>query len=397
MSIQKKVAAISIAFIFVISFISCSSATIMPTSSFTITPAATFIPLPTASPILTPSPMLTTAIPSPTETLETASPEPEDMFADLSYIADYKVSDLKRIGLSEAEYKKIYTLIYSALAMKNEMYPPFFFKDASKLTPPELFNFLIEELSYFADNGDYATADNCDYSIHQSDIEYILKSAFDIDYHSDYAGDPDDNPSLTYSNGMYTYSEPQGSEIVPYIYNIARIKPDELKIKLDVVMDGDEGSGYDGKAQAILKEDPNSLFGFYLVSLTKSRETKPQFPTVIASSFRPPKGKKTYDPANILDNKESTIWMPGKGKNQWIEIESLSPQTVTGVIVNFNYDDFSDWQPDVEIELSDGSKFSPVFNDSNYISFGKEIKTTYIKIILNGEDSEENVADIWPY
>lgn len=404
MRTPMKMVPLFFALAFMMLLTSCSSAVVQPTEY-----NSTHLPVESNAPITpSPKPIITAVVSLPAETLETnspkpdnelevtASPEPEEESDDNSYTEDFDASELAKAGITQDEYQKIYILLYSALAMHGgEMGPPFYFKDAKKLTPTELFYFLIESLMFITENEGYTNIGNCEYQIGKSDIENIIKSAFGIDYHSGFTGDSDS--LLTYSNGVYTYSGVQGSEIDPYVYSIKRIAPDKLQLQMDVAFDGDEEISFDGKAQAILQEGPGGFFGYHLVSLTEMKESKTSFSEVSASSTKPSDGKKSYKPANILDKNEDTVWMPDHGKNQWIEIKAASPQIVTGMIINYDPDDYTDWQPTLKVEFSDGSSMDLDFTNTYYISFGKEIKTTYIKFIIEGKGNEANIADIIPY
>lgn len=376
----------------------------------------TAIPVDTPSTAPSPSPSISTmytvldstlapatATPVPTIEMETPSPEPEET-EEPEPVPEYNIPDIKKVGLTNEQFQKIDLLLYGALAMDSgENGPPAYFADVNGLTPPRLFNFLTQILcdTIIKKYENYKDDNSFHRSIDKMVVEKVINSAFGIEYKSGYTEVPGTS-CLSYIDGIYEYSEPQGSSIVPYVYSITALSPDKLKVQMDIVGYSDEDGAYhEAKAQAILQEDKNSLFGYHLLSLKKMKSTRPHFTSAQASSYVPAKGKTNYKPINVLDNKDSTVWMTDNGVGQWIKLTSGRKQTVSGIIMNFDADN-ENCPGKIRIEFSDGS--SIVCTDFNfYISFGRAIKTDYIKITILGDDDAKedglpiHIADILPY
>ena len=55
------------------------------------------------------------------------------------------------------------------------------------------------------------------------------------------------------------------------------------------------------------------------------------FDKVTASSQLPDQGQHNYSPYNVIDGNTTTAWIenaPGTGENEWIDLESDTPQTI---------------------------------------------------------------------
>ncbi len=337
----------------------------------------------------------------------TPTPVPEET-DEAATTPDYYIADLKSVGLSNEEYRKIACMLYSAsnagLYMKN----------VSKLSDKDYLYFcfwVLNEISY----SDFGSGIVIDTDMETSDcvvslgsIREILSSAFGKEYSSKYAGSYDDIGIYRKGDRFLFYQVEGGSYAYPYVYKIQRISNNRIKLSIDIVTSTNFDSTFTAKAEAIIEENKESIFGFRLVSMKKTRVSEPRFNIVQASSVLSQTDSMNFHPRNVLDRDIKTIWASKPGKEQWIKISSGSPQTITGFI--YRFDDFTEDSYDFaipapieSIEFSDGTVFR--LRESNvytgfFVSFGKAIKTTYIKINMVGEDTDKlgyYLADFIPY
>jgi hypothetical protein len=228
-------------------------------------------------------------------------------------------------------------------------------------------------------------------TISSEDVEYIIRSAFGVDYipkEGDSAGE-----GLLYSGGSFEFGADDGVIVNALPYSFTRQSSDRLMVKLNMTYDYVPGISFEGKAEAVLQEDANSLFGYRLVSLTKENVSDIAFTIAEASSYLPVNGMETYAAANAIDGDDSTAWVTQGGKGEWIKLSFDKPQDITGLILHFG-----DWTSDdafdqhampsyCQIEFSDGSFLegsceSQEIGDDNCFMFQKVISTSYVNITI---------------
>lgn len=286
MRAPAKLIAILTAFVFCFSLISCSTVAIVITNApdtATYSPSPTYKMLPDTAKISS----------LPKDDLETANPEPDDTEDD-SYAPEYEVADLAKAGITNAQYFKIHTLLYGALQMNDndESFggSPGYFSKSSSISTGELlaFSHYILTDGYEAIGLDESPEDG---PIGSDLVKNIIQSAFRVKYapkNGDIFRD-----MLVYKNGKFNfdYAEPEYG-IDARTYSITRFSSNQLLLKFNIVNVNDVCDLYNGKGQAVIQEDANSLFGYHLVSLKKDKDNRIKFNSATASSSLPSKGSK---------------------------------------------------------------------------------------------------------
>lgn len=118
---------------------------------------------------------------------------------------------------------------------------------------------------------------------------------------------------------------------------------------------------------------------------------------VIASSTLAPEGSSSYEPALAIDQDGSTAWVEGSsdaGENEWLELESDTPQRISTIQILNGYDKSNDIFyannriEKIRIDFSDGTYIYSTLLDGygviSEIDLGQAIKTSSIRITIQG-------------
>lgn len=122
-----------------------------------------------------------------------------------------------------------------------------------------------------------------------------------------------------------------------------------------------------------------------------------QWDRVIASSTLAPQGSSSYEPEKALDRNNSTAWVEGSsdaGENEWIELQSDTPQKISAIQINNGYDKSNNIflannrAEEIRIDFSDGSYIYSTLLDGygviSQIDLGRAIKTSRLRITILG-------------
>jgi len=321
-------------------------------------------------------------------------------------------SDGINVILTSTQKVKIEALLTGALNMSSYCTGrATFFNEISSLSTDDFLEFVYIILDFESDSigREYMGTG----TISSKDVKTIIRSAFGVDYipkEGDSAGE-----GLLYSGGSFDFEADDGVIIDAHPYSFTRQSSDRLMVKLNMTYGYIPGTSFEGKAEAVLQEDANSLFGYRLVSLTEVNVTDIAFTSAEASSYLPANGLDIYAAANAIDGDDSTAWVTQGGKGEWIRLSFDKPENMTGLILNFG-----DWSSDeafaqhampsyCRIEFSDGSFFEgscepQEIGDDNCFTFQKVISTSYVIITItditegnNGTNGGVYVSDIKPF
>jgi len=124
-----------------------------------------------------------------------------------------------------------------------------------------------------------------------------------------------------------------------------------------------------------------------------------------ASSSTPGDENVNYEPANLTDGKQSSVWAEGaegSGLGSWVQVDLDGEQTITGLrLWNGNWYTHDFWErhsriKDLEVEFSDGSIEKFVLKDQKLpeeIRFSKAKKTSSVKLKIRGVYSGNTFSD----
>lgn len=406
MSAPKKTAIITALFIIIFPIAACHIASVQPQATvMASSPIKSSSPIPTVQTststpsitLMTTTPVITTTAPSPTATETPDSSDDND-----SDHIEYDIPDLERVGITQEQYRKIDVMLFAALEMDDkEQYldgKPGYFTQASSLTKTELLAFSYVIINFYSDAIGMNRLGNG--TLDSTIVTNIIHSAFSINYvpkEGDKYGNPVDGYYLSYGNGDFTISDSDGMDCPPgaECYSITAITPTRFLLKFNIVLGTDAGFFYVNKGQAVVERDNDSLFGFHFISLTKAKESNIKFTSATASSTLPKIGSRTFNSKNAIDGKDKTAWATSKGTGEWIKLSFNKPQYVTGLVLNFGdwfdenaYDQHG--QPYyVSLGFSDGTSIvvgsscqSDGIGYGQCVTFGRDIKTTYVEITI---------------
>ncbi len=371
---------------------------VMASPVTTVTPTESpVVPTSAPTPLLSPTIQENTSTPEPEETaLDSEEPvgEPEET-EEPEPIQQIDIPDIKYAGLTSEQFYKLKVLLLGTLYMGE-------FSNGKKLSAKQYLGFVWDFLDNYPELNGYNEPRE---SYTKSEIKRIVKSAFGFSYRAKqgHGSGPysEYTTGIYYRNGKFEYIAGEGDPYrVPYVYRIIKMDDDQLKVTFDVF---NEGGGlciqeYDTKRQVILKKDKNSMFGYYIVSLSNPR-TKPSFTSAQASSVLPGVKGISYKPQNAIDGKISTGWATKKAIGEWINISSAKTQSVSGM--SFYIGDRSQYPDEGDVDNPESGKIRVKLEFSDHtsimcdiaydvydkeeeisISFGREIKTKFIKITV---------------
>lgn len=367
------------------------------------------ISTPAPTPVLMSTAKENASTPEPEETEEIVT-EPEETEGPAP-IPEYDIPDIHKAGLTNEQFYKINALLYGTLYLDE-------FSNGKKLSAKQYLRFVWDFLDNYPELNGYNEPRE---SYTKSEIERIVMSAFGFSYRAKqgHGSGPysEYTTGIYYRNGKFEYIAGEGDPYrVPYVYRIIKMDHDQLKVTFDVF---NEGGGlciqeYDTKCQVILQKDKNSMFGYYIVSLSNPR-TKPSFTSAQASSVLPGAKGRSYKPHNAIDGKLVTGWATDKDIGEWIKVSSAKAQSVSGM--SFYIGDRSQYpnEGDVDNPVSGKIRLKLEFSDHTSIlcdiaydvydkeeeisiSFGREIKTMFIKITVVSTDAKGiYIAELKPF
>lgn len=135
---------------------------------------------------------------------------------------------------------------------------------------------------------------------------------------------------------------------------------------------------------------------FFASSVGLAETLKVSKSAVEASSTYPGDADVSYSASNIVDNKQSTVWVEGdegSGLGSWVELDLGGAQNVSGLrIWNGNWYTYDFWQrhnrvKNLQVELDDGTKLDFELKDEfapELITFDKAISASKIKLRIKG-------------
>lgn len=380
---MKKIMVLSACVISVLYITSCKPDTNIPTPVKSPVPALATQSCGPSNPVASPA---NTHI-APYSTEQISKPTDQPMSTD-ELNQEVIIEDIEKVGWTQEQYDKVTNLLYGALAIRD-------FRSIKSLTNSDFYYFVNEILNDSYDFSDWNVGLDEKYNynyIKDGLVEKIINSAFGINFKSGYRGGEEDG--IGYIDGKYvSYVMDEQEGYSPFVYSIVPISPTEFRLLMDVTEEGGDGYRYYGKAQAVIKEDKNSIFGFNLVSFTKLKETKVRISRVGVSSEAPAEGGETFKAQYAIDGKERTSWMAKKGAGEWIKLTFDKPYSISGVVL-FNNNEMQDNNSpdDVLYKFSDGTSLESNGGIYTFNYFGKTIVTDYIMIKIRSVNNSEQVA-----
>lgn len=357
--------------------------TVKPTLPATVEPDyTTGVSMPTYDPedeFLTevpPEPVATEIIPDAVEPEDTSSPKPVPGYPLLDEYSIYKKHDMT---VDQADNLRV--LLGGAYSVRS-------FTSVYGLKPRDFLQFAFSILRFYpyivmGDEFDTIPEDSdMNRTIETEIVEKVINSAFGVGYQSGYAGRID--YGITYSDGQYKVNyDGCMHPYTPFLFELRELSSGRSFCRMNIIEYGCDGVYYTGKAKAVVQKDDKSIFGYKMVSCQSYSGTLPKFTKVTASSYLPAEGEWTHLPANVVDDDSSTTW-EAEGDDLWIKLSADTAQTVTGMIVSADSDDWQNLR--VAVELSDGTRYS-CRQGSSVITFGKAVRTRSIKVLIYGVDS----------
>lgn len=244
-----------------------------------------------------------------------------------------------------------------------------------------------------------------------------------------------------------TYLFPQGAGEPVYRLRLCNVQEtnDELVLVVELLENAVIGSYTNGIYRMKLKEDNESLFLYHFISVEKMPSLEGKFVRAEASSVLEASAYGDYKPENVLDRVPATAWVEGVaglGIGESITIYADEPQKIHGICLLEGYAknediftknscpykfriEFSDgsvveaepqsnvaqyWyseQPIASMQDKvyagrDGANIDSLKDNMDFISLGKEIETTFVKVTIldvqPGTKYEDTcISEIIPY
>ena len=285
------------------------------------------------------------------------------------------------------------------------------------------------------------------YAYSQDAVDQILNSVFGktLVPTEDYA-------VVEIKDGRYYLPAADGAAIAYFRYNRAEKKEAQVKVLAELQEYGNAGTLTEGMYWIYLEEDPESISGYRFLSVEKQAEAGELFQWAEASSVLESSSAGTYGPENVLDRNPSTAWVEGVDGLGIGESKTLTSDQVqkvhggkileeywknTDILTKNSYPykfrlEFSDgttmdvdtgtniysgsdhgwlaWASESviatgqykDIPVQENTSLEQLDYATDFISFGKEIETSYIKITIlevhPGTKYEDTcISEIIPY
>ena len=276
----------------------------------------------------------------------------------------------------------------------------------------------------------------------RSSVETFLRSVFG------YLPEADIQTDFIYYSGNSLHRVlADGAPVYDFRFCKAEVDEEEIVVTGEYMEWGNAGADTKGVYEITLEYDPGSLFSYHIESIEPADDPAEKFTEAEASSVLAPQGENVYDADMVLDRNPSTAWVEGVdglGEGEYITLYADGPQKVHGIRILQGYMksqevykqnaapykyrlEFSDgtvietdpqsglFSTDVEGVIAtkrynDGSMAGHTIEEiksayaEDFISFGTEIETTYIKITIlaaeSGPDKEFEdtaISEIIPY
>lgn len=275
----------------------------------------------------------------------------------------------------------------------------------------------------------------------RSSVERLLSSVFgrvpDYEFHS---------RSTWYEGDSLMQSRGDGAPVYDMRFLKSQISGQTVTVTGELMQYSNAGTDTEGVYRVKLAWDPDSLFSYHVVSIQRAEDPSGAFTSADASSMYVATDANTYFPSNVLDGNPATAWVEGVdglGIGESITIYADSPQKVHGIRILEGYTknpdiydgnavpwkfrlEFSDGtvietnpDPAVFLEREDrGPYASKKYKDgsglwegqsvealegmTDFISFGREIETTYIHVTILAVDAGSSwedtaISEIIPY
>ena len=275
----------------------------------------------------------------------------------------------------------------------------------------------------------------------KSSVETFLRSVFGY-----YLPDTDIQTDFIYYSGNSLHRVlADGAPVYDFRFCKAETEEDEVVVTGEYMEWGNAGADTKGIYEITLEYDPDSLFSYHIESIEPADDPAEGFTEAEASSVLNPQQENVYDADMVLDRDPSTAWVEGAdglGEGEYIILYADSPQKVHGIRILEGYMksqevyqknsvpykfrlEFSDGtvietEPQSDLFRSDieGVIATKRYNNGSwaghtveeiksayaedFISFGTEIETTYIKITIleaeSGTECEDTaISEIIPY
>lgn len=234
-------------------------------------------------------------------------------------------------------------------------------------------------------------------------------------------GDSPRSSNVTYADGEYLVTTGDGAPIYPARYLHGIHKGNRVIASIEVIMLSNGGNSSLGAYQVEFEIDKESVFGHHIVSIQKFPEVDAAFSGVQASSELQEEGQD-HSAAMVRDKNFSTAWVEGVsgvGEGESITLSAGSSQKVHGVRIasgftksrdllakngrptrlRFAFSNGEQLEADLTTAVGDGyenpgvighydewvnigSDWSTGKDWMNFISFGQEIETEWIKITI---------------
>lgn len=250
---------------------------------------------------------------------------------------------------------------------------------------------------------------------------------------------------IKYEDNNYLLSRGDGAPVYHLRLCKSEVQGERVVITAEMMEDANIGSYTDGIYELVLEEDHDSLYFYHFVSVEKQSPVEGKFIRAEASSVLQSSSYGDYKAENVLDRNPSTAWVEGVdglGVGESITISADEPQKIHGISILEGYaknqDIFSKnaYPYKFRLEFSDGSVIeaepeeyaaqswsseTPIASrqykdytgrggssldeleyNMDFISFGKVIETTYIKITIlevqPGTTYEDTcISEVIPY
>lgn len=393
---MKKVAVLTAILLLAASLLSCES---IPVSAATTTmPPLSSMHSAAASPTVSLASSLTPSLTPSAEETNTPDPSVSVSNGDTNTMKHYfhltktGIPDLQRFHISDEQYYNIFSLLSGALSMSADYSNTCFFENADSLSADNLLRFVYIILNNTGVDVGVERTSSCE-TVSSEAVEDIIRSAFGVNY-TPKEGDGL-NSLLEYDGENFEFGASDDISTDLYTYSITDLDSGQLLFKFNIVCGGPPDDTYIGKGQAVLQKDPSSLFGYHLISLTAGKDKNISFTRAKASSSLPVNEGRKFTAINAIDGKDDTAWATDKGVGEWIKLSFGKREKITGLILHFG-----DWSNDGDLynsgmpipfnlEFSDGTVIKGAYdgytNEADFnpcITFGKAIKTSYVKITI---------------
>lgn len=274
----------------------------------------------------------------------------------------------------------------------------------------------------------------------REETENFLKSALGTKENTDFREN-----SLYYEGDILHSVRGDGAPVYDMRFCTSEIQNEQITIIGELIEWANSGTNTEGVYRIILEYDSESLFSYHVSSIESVSDPAGAFTYAEASSVLEPQYGYTYDASNVLDGDPGTAWVEGVsglGIGESVTLYSDTPQKVHGIRIlegymkNQDIYDKNSVPYRFRLEFSDGTvietnpqdvlssadvagvlaskKYKTALEDDltideikqwgmeDFISIGREIVTTYIKItILDVEPGtkyeDTAISEIIPY